>query len=111
MINVYVDKEIMMISAEGHAGHGEKGKDIVCAAVSVLMDMAGREAVRKSEGKAEDEDGVVTVYGNGFRFLCVLDAVTREMKVLEGKYPECVKVTEADHSEDTWEEWVRVRKG
>lgn len=29
--------DVMILRAEGHAGYAEKGKDIVCAAVSVLM--------------------------------------------------------------------------
>lgn len=37
MINISYDLEDLIISAEGHAGYGAYGSDIVCAAVSTLM--------------------------------------------------------------------------
>ena len=37
MINISYDLENFIISAEGHAGYGVHGSDIVCAAVSALM--------------------------------------------------------------------------
>lgn len=37
MINITYSPKRMMITAEGHAGYAEYGKDIVCAGVSALM--------------------------------------------------------------------------
>ena len=37
MINVVYDREIPMLSVSGHAGYAPEGQDIVCAAVSALV--------------------------------------------------------------------------
>ena len=37
MITIKVNDENLSIESEGHAGFAEKGKDIVCAAVTILL--------------------------------------------------------------------------
>lgn len=37
MTTIGYDLENFIITAEGHAGYGDRGNDIVCAAVSTLM--------------------------------------------------------------------------
>jgi uncharacterized protein YsxB (DUF464 family) len=39
-IKVYLDNGEMKIHAAGHAGYAEHGKDIVCAAISTIMQTA-----------------------------------------------------------------------
>ena len=99
MVEIWYDLEYGEIEAKGHAGHGEKGKDIVCAAVSVLMDMLGREAVRKSGGECEMGEGRVKVRGYGFCYVCVLEAAVRALEALEEKYPENVKIKRVESEE------------
>lgn len=48
MIAITIDRENLRISAKGHAGYAEKGKDIVCAGVSALV-QAWAECVRVFE--------------------------------------------------------------
>ncbi len=110
MISIIVDREMGMAAAEGHAGAGAKGTDIVCAAVSVLMDMLGREAVQKHDGRVEEDDGLMSIWGYGFRYLSVLDAVVRELHEIAGKYPDKVRITEEEHRVDTWDEWLKGRR-
>ena len=51
------------LTVRGHAGYGEYGKDIVCAAASMLAYTAGYMLVQAEErGEARD---VVTVYDSG----------------------------------------------
>ena len=46
MIRIHTDEERLCIRAEGHAGAGPKGQDIVCAAVSVLLYAYAAELLR-----------------------------------------------------------------
>ncbi len=103
MIEIVIEEEMGMIHAEGHAGYAEHGKDIVCAAVSAVMDLAARVALQKNGGHAdEDEDGGLTVWGYGFAFNCVLKAVKAELEAIEEKYPAYVKVRETSGGDEAW---------
>ncbi|MBR6707750.1 MAG: ribosomal-processing cysteine protease Prp [Clostridia bacterium] len=93
MIEIRIDKDLGMIRAEGHAGHGKKGQDIVCAAVSAVMDMVARAAMHKKDARVEtEEDGTMAVWGFGFRYSCVLSAAREELEAIAEKYPENVSV-------------------
>ncbi len=46
MIRISADDNTFGIRAEGHAGYGPKGQDIVCAAVSVLLYAYAAELLR-----------------------------------------------------------------
>ncbi len=81
MIRIRIDEEKGSFLAEGHAGHGEKGKDIVCAAVSCLAEMLGNAALRKG-GSAEDDGDEVRIRGWGFAYTVGLRAVTDELAML-----------------------------
>ena len=93
VIEIRIDKDLGMIRAEGHAGHGKKGQDIVCAAVSAVMDMVARAAMHKKDARVEtEEDGTMAVWGFGFRYSCVLSAAREELEAIAEKYPENVSV-------------------
>lgn len=91
-------QDICYIRAEGHAGY-EPGHDIVCAAVSTLMQTlyAGLDSVCHAETRKKQEDGlmVVAAYGGAYNrkeihalfqgILCGLQLIARE-------YPEYVQV-------------------
>lgn len=94
MIEIRIDEDLGMVRAEGHAGYGKKGQDIVCAAVSAVMDLAARAAVHKRDARVEmEEDGAMAVWGFGFRYSCVLSAVKEELQAIAEKYPEHVRVS------------------
>lgn len=78
----------MILRAEGHAGYAEKGKDIVCAAVSVLM-----QTLACSVGTCMGNDG------KGFSVVCKksnddiakFELVTDGLALLQREYPENVR--------------------
>lgn len=53
MIVIRMDRRHGLLEIDGHAGYAEKGKDIVCAAVSALA----YSLVGYVSGKVEREDG------------------------------------------------------
>lgn len=82
----------MILRAEGHAGYVEKGKDIVCAAVSVLM-----QTLACSVGTCMGNDG------KGFSVVCKksnnniakFELVTDGLVLLQREYPENVRYINA----------------
>ena len=46
MIKIKTNDETLAIRVEGHAGYAEKGKDIVCSAVSILLYTYASELLR-----------------------------------------------------------------
>nr|DAU01258.1 MAG TPA: YsxB-like protein [Caudoviricetes sp.] len=82
----------MILRAEGHAGYAEKGKDIVCAAVSVLM-----QTLACSVGTCMGNDG------KGFSVVCKksndniakFELVTDGLALLQREYPENVRYINA----------------
>ena len=50
MIRITTVPENLSVKAEGHAGFGKKGQDIVCAAVSILLYAYAAEMVRIGGG-------------------------------------------------------------
>lgn len=62
MINITFNPKSLELKAEGHANHGKKGEDIVCAAISTLFYTLA-EALHQSENMMtgpvvfEDNDG------------------------------------------------------
>jgi len=89
------------LDVSGHAGHGEKGYDIVCSAVTVLSRTAGRilisrfgencmfesgergsfklKVLKIDEGKREWTEGITEFLLNG-------------LSDLEREYPACIKL-------------------
>ena len=84
--------DAMILRAEGHAGYAEKGKDIVCAAVSVLM-----QTLACSVGTCMGNDG------KGFSVVCKksnnniakFELVTDGLVLLQREYPENVRYINA----------------
>ena len=80
----------MILRAEGHAGYAVKGKDIVCAAISALL-----QALAYSVGNGVLEDGnTLTVQAaqncdNMAKFELVMDG----LQLLAEQYPENVRYT------------------
>ena len=67
MIRIRVTRkagEIVSLVCQGHAGYAEEGRDIVCAAVSVLAFTCANalESVAGVQPKVEEKDGFLSVY-------------------------------------------------
>lgn len=67
MIRIQIDREHLSIQVTGHAGYAEKGKDIVCAGVSALVQtwakcvMMFREKGFLEQAEVEVMDGKANV--------------------------------------------------
>jgi uncharacterized protein YsxB (DUF464 family) len=62
MINITFKPKTMELAVYGHAGHGKKGKDIVCSAISTLFYTLGEALYESAEMLEEapifkDEEG------------------------------------------------------
>ena len=62
MINIEFNPNTLTLDITGHAGHGKKGEDIVCSAISTLFYTLGQALYESKHMMAEDivfsdEDG------------------------------------------------------
>ena len=69
MIEITFKPKTMEIEINGHAGHGKKGKDIVCSAISTLFYTLGEALYESAEMlkeapifKDEEGDGYLCCY-------------------------------------------------
>lgn len=88
MINITISKN--SIEAKGHADSAEHGKDIVCAAVSTLM-------------QTLELRGEVTIKEPGNMKVCTkdkqaLDLIVEGLKMVAEEYPHYVEVKECQES-------------
>ena len=90
-----IDDE-MILRAEGHAGYAEKGKDIVCAAVSVLM-----QTLAYSIGTCmmDDGRGLSVQAPQSSDNMAKFELVTDGLILLAKQYPENVRYTNANADE------------
>ena len=65
MIEIKFNPKKLSLEVSGHAGQAEKGKDIVCSAVSILFYTLAQAVVDSAEMLTE-EPKVVIEDGNGF---------------------------------------------
>ena len=89
MIRVECGRNKLTVS--GHAGAGEYGHDLVCAAVSALV-LTLCECVKKSENEKK-----VIVRGGSAEIFCegmekTFDVICTGLKTIEEMHPENVKV-------------------
>lgn len=91
----------MILRAEGHAGYAEKGKDIVCAAVSVLMQTLAYSVDDCWMGFGNDDKNVMTVQEHqSSDNMAKFELVTDGLILLAKQYPENVRYTNV-HGDET----------
>lgn len=98
MIRIFYDRAGLRIRIEGHAGAGEYGRDLVCAAGSILMltlekqllEMEGenRLSILKKPGLADIS--CCPDRGRTLRCRDVFETVFLGYQILENLYPEFV---------------------
>lgn len=96
----------MRLCAEGHAGAGAYGEDIVCAAVSTAMEMLESNLLvfgcRRGGRKGP---GLFAVDGEGYTAYKLMDATASFLRALAYQYPENLRFTEKIWEKgDTWGE-------
>lgn len=104
--NEYPEEDLMRLRAEGHAGYAPKGQDIVCAAVSTLM-----QALAFSVNDREDGFAVASSSGAAGTYLelqaratpenrAKFELVTDGMELVAQLYPKFVTFDDGAGTED-----------
>lgn len=103
MIRVVIERDgtgrIWGYSAQGHAGSGPRGRDIVCAAVSVLTDSAflglERHLQRKLKWKAEAGNLAVQLQEEPDSATeAIMNTVVLGLQEIEKIHPDKVRISE-----------------
>lgn len=99
---IYDEKEHdMILQASGHAGFAPKGQDIVCAAVSCLMQTLAYSVDGGTAPRDPDGDNVLRVQAaQSFDTLAKFELVTDGLMLLAQQYPENVRFVNL-HANDT----------
>ena len=104
--NEYPEEDLMRLRAEGHAGYAPKGQDIVCAAVSTLM-----QALAFSVDDREDGFAVASSSGAAGTYLelqaratlenrAKFELVTDGLELVAQLYPKFVTFDDGAGTED-----------
>lgn len=104
--NEYPEEDLMRLRAEGHAGYAPKGQDIVCAAVSTLM-----QALAFSVNDREDGSAVASSSGAAGTYLelqaratpenrAKFELVTDGLELVAQLYPKFVTFDDGAGTED-----------
>lgn len=99
-VTIQEDKGKHVFEIKGHAGYGECGTDIVCAAIStlgytllnelILLEKRGKVTnVRHNEAKGYL---CITFYGNGKEVQTVLETIETGFYMLQEKFFEFLRV-------------------
>lgn len=99
---IYDEKEKdMILQASGHAGYAEKGSDIVCAAVSALMQTLAYSVDGGTVTRSQDDCNTLTVQAEqSFDNMAKFELVTDGLMLLAKQYPENVRFMNL-HANDT----------
>ena len=99
---IYDEKEHdMILQASGHAGFAPKGQDIVCAAVSALMQTLAYSVDGGTVTQSQDDCNILTVQAEqSFDNMAKFELVTDGLMLLAQQYPENVRFVNL-HANDT----------
>ena len=99
---IYDEKEHdMILQASGHAGFAPKGQDIVCAAVSCLMQTLAYSVDGGTVTQGQDDCNILTVQAEqSFDNMAKFELVTDGLMLLAQQYPENVQFVNL-HANDT----------
>lgn len=103
MITIIYDEKghDMILQASGHAGYAPKGQDIVCAAVSCLMQTLAYSVDGGTATRDPDGDNVLRVQAaQSFDTQAKFELVTDGLMLLAQQYPENVQFVNL-HANDT----------
>lgn len=107
MVNIQVTKgEQYRIELDGHAGD-EKGKDIVCSAISALVQniLVGLEKFDDLDWEYKLEDGSVAIciedswHEDIDKAIFLIETTISSLKEIEKHYPEKMKVIERNNND------------
>ncbi len=95
MIEIHYDKKDIILKISGHAGYAEKGRDIVCAAVTALAGTLEQCEQEAGEGSCEWKEGVTCFTATGTENLrpC-FETVVTGLGMLAEEFPDYVTIKE-----------------
>lgn len=108
MIQIRIEREggkIRRVFGDGHSLYGPKGKDIVCAGVSAILQTAllGLEAhLPKSRLFARREDGMLDIkigrlnMEEEAKASAILETMLLGLKCIEGEHPGYIKIIDGE---------------
>lgn len=85
MIKITVRKDY--IKAEGHAGYGESGKDIVCSGVSTLL-----QTLELYSNVVKKEKGLIVLVPNDNNWSTYIDFVLNGLFLWAYKHPQNIEI-------------------
>ena len=93
MIEILYDRKNMKLEISGHAEYAEKGKDIVCAAVTALAGTLERCMEEAGEGSCEWKEGEICFTASGTENLrpC-FETVVTGLQLLAEEFPDYVNI-------------------
>lgn len=93
MINIMYNSELIKLEISGHAGFAEKGKDIVCAAVTALACTLEQCMENAGEGHCEWKEGETCFTASGTENLrpC-FETVVTGLQLLAEEFPDYVNI-------------------
>lgn len=103
MINIIYDEagQDLILQASGHAEYAQKGQDIVCAAVSALMQTLAYSVDGGTVTRSQDDCNTLTVQAEqSFDNMAKFELVTDGLMLLAKQYPENVQFMNL-HANDT----------
>ena len=95
MISIQYKRDNLELQIAGHAGYAEKGRDIVCAAVTALAGTLERCMKEAGEGSCEWKEGETCFTASGTENLrpC-FETVVTGLRMLAEEFPEYVSIKE-----------------
>ncbi len=95
-VRIKITDKAVKIDAKGHALFDKKGRDVVCAAVSTLLQswFLGEKELCEASVEAKQDKGFSAVMTNtGERERLLLDSLILSLNVLGNQYAKQIKVT------------------
>lgn len=83
---------------KGHAGYGNKGQDIVCAAVSALTYTLINHLDKVTGAYRVDQGEPMKIYAYGTGAMAAYRTIMTGYEMIAEKYPDHVRLTEGDLS-------------
>ena len=95
MIKIHYNNKDISLEIIGHAGYAEKGKDIVCAAITALACTLERCIDKAREGSCEWKEGETCFTAEGTKNLrpC-FETVVTGLQLMAEEFPDYVTIKE-----------------
>ena len=95
MTHIFIDKEddYFRLVAKGHAGYAVAGEDIVCAAISALVQTLMYHMEKITEDyECHVKSGDVMIYGKGVQAVRAFEVIETGLRIIAEDYPDYIFV-------------------